>query len=194
MGEGERGRRDLEDREIIELFFARSEQAIDELNRKYGAAVRKVAFNILNHPGDTEECADDTYLAVWNTIPPRRPAPLLSYVCRIARNLALKRFHANTAEKRNSFYDAALDELAESVPAPETVETEYDAKELSAAVDAFLDTLGYDDRFLFVRRYWYADSVADLAGMTGRSPHHVSVRLSRVRKKLQIYLKKEGLL
>ena len=100
----------LDDRKIIELFFERSEQAIIELSNKYGSVCSKVAFNILNNMQDTEECVNDAYLGTWNTIPPQKPDPLLSYVCRIVRNLALKKYHENTAQKRNSFYDVALDE------------------------------------------------------------------------------------
>ena len=102
----------MDDDRIIELFFARSEQAITELSRKYGTVCRRVAENILNDRRDAEECLNDAYLAVWNTVPPRRPDPLMSYVCRIVRNQALKRYHANAARKRNSVYDAALEELA----------------------------------------------------------------------------------
>ena len=184
----------LEDSRIIALFYERSEQAIDELMKKYGAAVKKVAANILNNALDVEECANDTYLGVWNTIPPQDPDPLMTYVCKIARNLAIKKYHANTAGKRNSRYDAALDELVEAIPAPGDVESDYDARELSAAISAFLDTLSYEDRFLFVRRYWYADAVSDIAAMMQTGSHRVSVRLSRTRKKLQNYLKEEGLL
>ena len=101
----------LDDRKIIELFFERSEQAIIELSKKYGSVCSKVAFNILNNTQDTEECVNDAYLGTWNTIPPQNPNPLLSYVCRIVRNLAIKKYHTNTAAKRNSIYDVALDEL-----------------------------------------------------------------------------------
>ena len=184
----------MEDSEIIALFYARSEQAISELEEKYGAAVKKVAANILGSAQDAEECVSDTYLGVWNTIPPQDPDPLKTYVCKIARNLAVKKYHSNTAAKRNSFYDAALDELEEAIAAPGGVEDEFDAKELSAAISRFLDTVSYEDRFIFVRRYWYADAASDIAAMMHTGSHRVSVRLSRTRQKLKNYLKKEGLL
>ena len=98
----------LDDRKIIELFFERSEQAIIELSKKYGSVCSKVALNILNNAQDTEECVNDAYLGTWNTIPPQNPNPLLSYVCRIVRNLAIKKYHTNPAAKRNSIYDVAL--------------------------------------------------------------------------------------
>ena len=106
----------IDDRKIIALFFERNEQAIKELSEKYGAVFTKVAYNILNNRQDAEECINEAYLAAWNTIPPHNPNPLLSYVCRIVRNLAIKKYHANTAAKRNSIYDAALDELENCFP------------------------------------------------------------------------------
>lgn len=184
----------LDDREIIALFYARSEQAIEELKKKHGAAVGRVAFNILNNPQDAEECVNDTYLGAWDTIPPQSPEPLRTYVCKIARNLALKKLQSNQAAKRNSSYDAALDELADCLPSVETVESILDAKELSAAVNRFLDALSYDDRFIFLRRYWYADTVTSIAAMMHWGAHRVSVHLSRTRKQLRTYLKKEGML
>ena len=184
----------LEDSKIISLFYERSEQAIVELSQKYGAAIRKTAANILNSRLDVEECANDTYLGVWNTIPPQHPNPLVSYVCKIARNIAVNRYHANTAEKCNGNYDLVLDELEECLPSGFNVETELEAKELTEAINRFLQTLEKEDRFLFVRRYWYADSVSDLAVLTGINPNRISVRLFRVREKLKTTLLKEGLL
>ena len=184
----------LEDGKILDLFFKRSEQAVEELSRKYGPAVRKTAANILSDRLDVEECVNDTYLGCWNSIPPQRPNPLISYVCRIARNLAVNRYHANHAEKRSSQYDLVLDELEESLPAGMDVETETEARELTAAINGFLTTISREDRFLFVRRYFYADSVADLDAMTNDSANRVSVRLFRIRAKLKKTLTKEGYL
>jgi RNA polymerase sigma-70 factor (ECF subfamily) len=116
----------------------------------------------------------------------------LTYLCRIVRNLSVMRYHANTAVKRNSVYDVALDELENCLVSPATVETELSAKELTGLLDRFLDTLGQENRVMFVRRYWYADSVSDIAARLGMRPNHVSVRLSRTREKLRAYLRKEG--
>ena len=184
----------MEDLEIINLFWNRSEQAITELDAKYGFAVKKTAANILRNRLDVEECVNDTYLGVWNTIPPQKPNPLVSYVCRIARNLAVKKYHANTAFKRDGRYDATLDELAECIPASIDIEADYAAKELSAAFSRFLDTLSYEDKFLFMRRYWYSDSLPDAAKMANMSYGAASVRLHRTREKLRKQLLKEGLL
>lgn len=184
----------LEDGEIISLFFQRSEQAIRELDCKYGSSVKKTAGNILTDRLDVEECVNDTYLRVWNTIPPHAPNPLAGYVCKITHNLAINRYHANNTQKRGSGYDLILDEMQECIPSGVNIETENDAKELSAAINRFLSALKQEDRFLFVRRYWYADSVINLAAMTHSSSSRVSVRLFRLREKLRITLVKEGFL
>lgn len=181
----------MDDSKIIELFFERSEQAIIELSNKYGAICSKVADNILNNRLDSEECVNDAYLGVWNTIPPQRPNPLLSYVCRIVRNLALKKYHENTAQKRNSYYDAALDEIADCIPASFSVEDEIMAKEAAGVIDDFLETLDQQSRIMFIRRYWYADSIEEIAALFHKSKHYISVRLSRIRKALRQHLRKK---
>lgn len=184
----------MDDSSIIDLFFERSEQAVMELDRKYGSAVRKTAANLLRNAQDAEECANDTYLGVWNSIPPQRPQPLGSYVCRIARNLAVSKLRAARAAKRNSGFDLVLDELEEFIPSGEDVAGDYEYRELVEGINRFLSTLSYDDRFLFVRRYWYADAVRDIAAQTGLKESRVSMRLFRLREKLRKTLQKEGLL
>lgn len=180
------------DDEIIDLFYERSEQAIVELSKKYGSVCRSVSKNILNNDLDAEECVNDSFLGAWNTIPPQRPNPLLTYVCRIVRNLSVKKYHANTALKRNSFYDAALDELVECLASTSSVDSELASKEFTQHLDIFLDSLDQENRILFVRRYWYSDSILDLAARFHLSSNRVTVRLFRTRKKLQVYLRKAG--
>lgn len=182
----------LEDGKIIELFFARAEQAIAELSAKYGAACGRIARNILKNDLDAEECVNDTYLAAWNTIPPQKPEPLRTYIFRIVRNISITKYHANTSAKRNSYYDAALEELENCLRASSAVEQEIAASELSRQIDRFLATLDEESQMLFVRRYWYSDSISDLAARFHTSNNNVSVRLSRIRNKLKIYLQKEG--
>lgn len=184
----------MTDSEMLDLFFERSEQAITEINKQYGVLVKKIAYNILGNPQDAEECVNDTWLALWNNIPPQRPSFLRSYICKIARNLATRKYHSNTAEKRNSQYDIALDELAECIPDCNSVEDTYTAKELSIVINEFLDTLSYEDKFIFMRRYWYADSLTDIVKATDMSYGAISVRLHRIKTKLKILLMKEGLL
>mgnify|MGYP002773058711 CR=1 FL=1 len=180
----------LDDSKMIELFYERSEQALIELSQKYGSVCAKVANNILNDARDTEECVNDAYLGVWNTIPPQKPNPLLSYVCRIVRNLALKKYHANTAAKRNSSYDVTLDELENCFPASASVEDEFNANEVARSIDRFLKTLDKESRILFVRRYWHSDSITDFAQLFCTGNHNISVRLSRIREKLRIKFQK----
>ena len=182
----------VDDRKIVELFFERSEQAIIELSKKYGFVCSKIAFNILNNTQDAEECVNDAYLGTWNTIPPQRPNPLLSYVCRIVRNLAIKKYHTNTAIKRNSMYDAALDELENCFPSSISVEDECNANETAQIIDDFLEALDRENRIMFVRRYFYFDSIADLAKLFRTSNHNISVRLFRIREGLKKHLIKEG--
>ena len=184
----------MEDQAIISLFLERSEQGIVELISKYGKAVSKITFNILADPQDAEECANDTYLGVWNSIPPIIPKSLGAYCCGIARNQALSRYQTNTAKKRNSHFDAALDELEDTIPALGTVESELEAKELSDCISKYLARLPYDDRYAFLRRYYYADSITDIAETLGKTPHRISVRLFRIRENLRKYLRKEGML
>ena len=183
----------MTDEEIISLFFERSEQAISELAAKHGKAVARIVRNILSDEEDVKECVNDTWLGVWNSIPPNRPDPLRAYVCRIARNLAAKKYHSNTAEKRNSQYDLALDELEEVLSGRDSAEEAFEAKELRAAINGFLAGLNASDRFLFMRRYWYSDPVKDIAKMAESTPNSVTVRLFRIREKLRRYLEKEGL-
>lgn len=184
----------MTDEEIINLFFERSEQAIFELAKKHGSAVSRVALNILNDEEDAKECVNDTWLGAWNSIPPNRPDPLRTYVCMIARNLATKRYHTNSAKKRDSQYDLALEDLAECVPDRNTVEDTVAAKELAEAINRFLDTLSYEDKFVFMRRYWYSDSLPEIAKLAGMSYNSVAVRLHRVKGKLKKTLLKEGVL
>ncbi len=182
----------LDDGRIVELFFARSEDAIGALTDKYGEACHRLAYQIVSNVSDAEECVNDAYLGVWNTVPPTRPDPLSSYLYKIVRNLSIKRYRHNTAKKRNSHYDLALDELAECIPHRETAETKVAAKELGEAINRFLATLDQESRVLFVRRYWYADSPAMLGKRFRITAHHATVRLSRIRQKLKDYLSDQG--
>ena len=182
----------MDDEKIIELFRERSEQAIVELSDKYGNICKKIAYNIVKNHSDVEECVNDAYLGVWNSIPPQNPSPLSAYVYKIVRNTAIKRYHANTAVKRNSYYDVSLSELEACLPALNSVEDDYILKMLSKKINEFLDNLDTENRVIFVRRYWYADSIADIADRMSMNRHAVTVRLFRIREKLKKFLKKEG--
>ncbi len=182
----------MDDSKIIDLFFERSEQAIVELSKKYGNTCHKIAVNILKNIPDAEECVNEAYLGAWNTIPPEKPSPLITYICRIVRNISIKRYHRNTAKKRNSFYDVALDELENCLPSETLIEDEINSSELASLFDDFLDSLDKTNRIMFVRRYWFSDSISDIAAMFKMKEHTVTVRLSRTREKLRLYLVQKG--
>ena len=182
----------MEDERIIELFFQRSEQAIYELDKKYGRICYSLSFNILNHFLDAQECVNDAYLGVWNAIPPARPDSLLAFVCKIIRNISLKRYRYNTAMKRNSVYDASVEELKECLTISTTVEEEIAANELTKIIEAFLNSLPSENRVIFMRRYWFSDSYAEIARKVGLTEKNVSVRLTRMRRKLRDFLIKRG--
>lgn len=182
----------IEDNEIIELFFARSEEAVKALTSKYGKGCMSIAVNVLNNKPDAEECVNDAYMRVWQEIPPKRPDRLSAYVFRIVRNLSINRLEKNTAQKRTSGVYICIDELEDCVPSLQNVEDEVLAKELSHYIDSFIDTLNYTNRLLFIRRYWYLDSFAELSRLTGLSEGAVRTRLSRIRNELKKYLERKG--
>lgn len=183
----------LTDEELIALYFARSENAIKETAVKYTAGCSRIAQNILHNAGDAEESVNDTWLAVWNAIPPHKPNPLRAYLYRIVRNIAVAKLQKRGAQKRGGdSYEAALDELSGCLSSPDSVENSLSEKELSRLLNAFLAELERDSRILFVRRYFYGDSVRNLAAQLGEKPNTVSVRLSRLREKLRKVLEKEG--
>ena len=184
----------MDDMSIIALFFSRSEQAISELASKYGRLCHQIATNILGSNEDAEECVNDAYLGAWNTIPPQKPNPLQAYICKIVRNIAITRFHANTAAKRNTHYDIALDELENCLFSPDTPESTLQAKELSHLLDRFLSKLDTRSRVMFVRRYWFGDDLKTLAHTLGMTQNAATVRLSRIRQQLKHHLIKEGYL
>lgn len=184
----------MQDEKIIDLFFARSERAIHELDSKYGRLCHKLSYNILNNRQDAEECVNDAYLGMWNTIPPAKPNPLLTYLCKIVRNLSLKLYYKNTAAKRNSAYEIAMQELEPCLSSPDTVETEIENQELARLIEGFLDMLTKENRVIFMRRYWFCDTYAQIAEQVGLSEKNVSVRLTRIRRQLKNYLNETGVI
>lgn len=181
----------MEDRKIIQLLFARAENAISELAARFGKQLHRIAHNILGNPSDAEECINDTYLALWNAIPPVSPDPLAPYVYRTGRNTALKRLHRDTAKKRDSRYDISLEELNGCLPGGD-LEQEIDARELGRTIDRFLDLKSRESRYIFIRRYWYGDSIGEIARELKMQENAVSVRLNRIRNSLKEYLEREG--
>ena len=180
------------DEEIIELFFTRSEDALKELKSKYGKICLQTSYNILDNYFDAEECVNDSYLGVWNAIPPTRPDPLLTYILKIVRNVSLTRYQKNHAQKRNSSYDVAVEELEEFLVSADSVEAKMELKELTGAIESFLDSLNELNRVIFVRRYWFYDNYMQIAKKVGLSEKNVSVRLTRLRKQLKDDLEERG--
>ena len=182
----------INDEKIVELFFARSEQAIQALDQKYGKVCQKLSYNIVNNRQDAEECVNDAYLGAWNAIPPAKPDPLQAYICKIVRNISLKLYYRKEAAKRSSIYEISMQELADDWPAPNTVEVEMEARELAEIMESFLETLTVENRVIFMRRYAYMDTYSDIGARVGLSEKNVSVRLTRIRRKMRQYLIERG--
>lgn len=176
--------------QVTQLLLQRSEKALVEMAKLYGRRLYQTALNIIGIREDAEESVNDTYLAVWEAVPPKKPEPLAPFVYRIGRNISLKRLRHITAQKRSG-YDVSLSELESCIAGPDLWET-LDARALGRAIDGFLDTITQENRVIFVRRYWFGDSVKDIAHAFGMKESAVSVRLSRTRDKLKEHLIKEG--
>ena len=182
----------VSDEEIISLFFARSQKAVQALDDKYGALCRQVSDHIVSDSRDAEECVNDAYLCVWNTVPPEKPLYLRAFLCKIVRNLSLKRWEHQRAAKRGICAALPLEELDDCFSTPGRVEDRLEADELARALGAFLDTLSPDNRVIFLRRYWFSEPYSEIAKQVGLSEKNVSVRLSRIRKQLKGYLIERG--
>lgn len=181
----------MEDKDIIALYWARSEEAIRRTAAKYGAYCGSIIRNVLGDGRDAEECLSDTWLGAWNAMPPQKPARLPPFLGRIARNTALDRYDYNRAQCRDSGFETVLEELAECVNgAP--VEEDFNFRQLGEAISGFLDGARPEVRLIFLRRYWYCDSVVEIAGKTGFSQSKVKSLLYRTRQGLKEYLRKEG--
>lgn len=183
----------MEDSRIIELYWCRNADAIEKTADKYGDYCFSIANNILADRQDAEECVNDTWLHAWNAIPPHKPHNLRLFLARITRNLSFNRYHARSAEKRGGGeIDLVLEELAECIPGGTDVEKQYMAEELAQSIRLFVRNLPQRDANVFVRRCFFTESVAQIAGRYGLSENHVMVILSRTRKKLKAHLEKEG--
>ena len=179
----------MEDSKIIALYWSRDEAAIEESHRKYGSYCRTIAYNILRSEEDSEECVNDTWYNAWRAIPPEKPNYLQAFFGRITRNLALDRYGYTRAQKRNADLETAIDEYYSCIPSGEaSIEDECILKEL---INGFLASLDLRTRTIFMRRYFYACSVQEIARSMGMSESYVSVNLHRTRKKFKAYLEKE---
>lgn len=182
----------MEDERIIALYFCRDEQAITATEERYGGYCRSIARNILSVAEDAEECVNDAYHTVWNHVPPDRPNSLRAYLGRLVRNLCISRYRADHAKKRFSGMELLLSELNDCIPAPEQPHAVLERKELARCISAWLRSLREGDRVIFLRRYWYGESVKALAAQEGCTANHMTRRLSALRRALRERLEKEG--
>ncbi len=181
----------IDDMQIVDLFFARNEMAITETERKYGHLCYSIANNVLNNAQDAEECINDTYLALWNAIPPERPQNFRAFLCRIARNLSLKRLEYVSAGKRSSHCVVSLSELEETLP--DSSYTDDIAEEaLGELINAFLRSEKEAARRVFIRRYYFHDSIEDIAERYAFSESKVKSMLHHTRHRLKKYLTEKG--
>lgn len=177
------------DDEIIELLFLREEEGILRMQQEYGARLLRLAGTILPEE-DAKECVNDTYLSVWNSVPPNRPQNFFAYMAKICRNLAFNRLEWNKAKKRNAVVVELSEELADAVP---DGRNGIEKEELGRLLGSFLKTLDPEKKQLFVKRYWYGNSIKELAWEYGHSENQVKSSLFRIRKKLRRYLEQEGI-
>lgn len=184
----------MDDNKIIDLYWARSQQAISESEQKYGPYCRTVSRNILDRAEDVEECVNDTWLRAWNAMPPQRPNALQAFFGKLVRNLSLDRWRSLRAAKRGgSQVELALEELEDCLSDRTRVEDAVDASETAAVISRFLRGLSDTDRRLFVRRYWHLDSIYALTQRFGMSEAQVKSRLHRIRQRLKMQLEREGI-
>ena len=183
----------MDDAQIVQLYWNRDEQAIPVTGEKYGSYCKKIAKNIVGNQEDAEECVNDTYLNAWNAMPPHRPSVLSTFLGKITRNVAFNKYKHNTADKRGGGEQAViLDELAECVSDNNDIDNAIDRKELIKTINSFLENLPQDKRNIFVRRYWYSDSISDIAQRYSMKDGTVSVTLNRLRLKFHNYLLEGG--
>lgn len=184
----------MEDRQIVDLYWARSEDAISETANKYGKYFKSIAYNILHNAEDCDECVNDTYFNAWRAMPDKRPDALAAFLGRITRNLALNRWESYSAEKRGAGQTPlVLEELHECVPGANATERTVDDLMLAEVFNRFLESLPVKTRRIFVRRYWYLSSVREIAADFGLGESNVKMTLLRARKKLKSLLEKEGI-
>lgn len=182
----------MEDAVIVDLYWARDQQAIVESDRKYGAFCGTLARNILSSFQDAEECVNDTWIRAWDTMPPQRPGSLRAYLGRIVRNLAIDRWRRAKAQKRGEGMDIMLSELEACIPGGKSPEHELENKEITKIIESWLDTLSREERAIFLRRYWCGERVADLAAVWGCTPNRMAQRLLRLRSSLRRCLEEKG--
>lgn len=183
----------MEDNKIIELYLQRQETAIEETAKKYQKYCHAIAYNILCDNNDADEVVNDTYLGAWNSIPPHKPSILSTFLGKITRRISIKKWSEKTAQKRGGGeIPLVLGELSECIPDLNSVEKEFENKCLSELINRFLLTLPKTERKIFICRYWYLDSILAISNQFGFSESKIKSMLFRTRKKMKIFLEKEG--
>lgn len=183
----------MNDTEIIRFYWDRNPEAITQTEIKYGRLCRHIAMNILTNSEDAEECVNDTYLGAWNAIPPQKPESLSAFLSKITRNLSLKRADYNNAQKRSRRLTESLDELAGCVSGGSYIESELENRRIEECLSSFLWQQTAECRNVFLRRYWYFDSIADISERYGIGRSKIATMLHRTRNKLRDYMQKEGI-
>ena len=184
----------MSDQEIINMLFERTETSLAAIDTKYGKSCRTIAYNIVGNEQDAEECVNDAYLAVWNSIPPEKPNPFAAFLFKILRNIAMKKHRTSQTQKRKCVFEELLAEMEPFLESEETVESQMEKRELARMIEGFLDTLSPENRAVFMRRYWFSESYAEIARAVGISENSVSTRLMRTREKMRKYLNERGIL
>lgn len=183
----------MEDSKIIDLYLGRDEAALRHTSEKYGNRLRSLAYGIINDLQTAEECENDTYMEAWNAIPPHEPRDYLyAFLARITRHISLNCCRNRSRLKRSAFIYELSAEMEQCIPAPDDVESRVDDMALAEAINGFLGTLSQEKRDIFIRRYWYLDSIARIAGRFSLSESKVKTTLFRCRNQLRAYLEKEG--
>ena len=183
----------MNDEQIVALYHQREQDAVAETQIKYGTRLHAVSMNLVFDRQDAEECVNDTYLTAWNTMPPQAPKRLFAFLAKITRNISLNRLDYRCAQKRMAHITELSDELLECIPNPKDGMGDYEAGEVAAVVSRFLYTVNPTAQALFVRRYWYGDSIHAIARGYGLSESSVKSNLHRTRNKLREVLRKEGI-
>jgi len=184
----------INDQHILDLFWDRKEEALDVTMQKYGRILYKVAHNILHDSHDAEECVNDTLMQAWKTIPPRKPEFFSANLAKITRNFSLQRWRAAGTAKRGAGQDnLILDELWETIPHPDSAEQSYEYSQTLRSINMYLGKMETDSRIVFVRRYFFGDSVQDICARFGASQSKIKSMLFRARQKLKIHLEQEGI-
>lgn len=181
----------MEDEKIVELLYVHENNSLEEVANKYGSMIYNISNRILNDEQDAQECVNDTYMKIWNTIPPYKPNFLKSFICKIVRQISIDKYRGNKAQKRDGSYDVPLLDLDYEIIDNHSIENELESKALSDCINEYVKSLNIENQTLFIRRYFLAESIKELSKRFEMNENIVAVKLFRIRKDLIKYLKRE---